>query len=70
MQTVPNDCQIEQAPHTHTRPVPQMNAMSTMPMSSSCIVSDSRHLSQMVSDQEPPEIDDTDPDVIPNQYGK
>lgn len=24
----------------------------------------------MVNDQEPPEIDETDPDVIPNQYGK
>lgn len=67
LQTVPNDCQIE--PPQHTRAAPPMNAMAT-PMGSSCAVADVRHLNQLANDQEAPEIDETDPDVIPNQYGE
>lgn len=70
---MPNDCQIEPA----VRTAPQMSGMSTTPMVNSCNAVDSRHLNhlnhlnhQLASDQEPPEIDETDPDVIPNQYGK
>lgn len=67
MQAATNDCQIE--PAQHTRTVPQLNAVAT-PMGSSCVIADSRLLNQLANDQEAPEIDETDPDVIPNQYGE
>lgn len=67
LQTVPNDCQIEPT----IRTAPQISGMAATPMANSCNAIDSRHLNhQLASDQEPPEIDETDPDVIPNQYGK
>lgn len=67
---MPNDCQIEPAQNHVRTAAPSMGHMSTTPMGNNSIVNDSRHLNQLVSDQEPPEIDETDPDVIPNQYGK
>lgn len=65
---MPNDCQIE--PAQHVRAVPQQSGVSSTPMGINVVVGDVRHLNQLASDQEPPEIDETDPDVIPNQYGK
>lgn len=62
-----SDCQIEQPQHTRTaQPISGMSS----PLVGNCGINDSRHLNQLISEQEPPEGDETDPDVIPNQYGK
>lgn len=62
------DCQIETKPLQTRSPTPQLNAIS---MSNNCSMNnnDARN-HQLISDQEPPDGDETDPDVIPNQYGK
>lgn len=71
---VPADCQLESTQqHTRTVPVPACGVST--PMINNCTSSvnsdsrDSRH-HQLITDQEPPDGDETDPDVIPNQYGK
>ena len=57
---MPSDCQLEPIQHTRAP------SGTSTPMGN-CI--DSRRQSpQFISDA--PEVDDTDPDVIPNQYGK
>lgn len=65
------ECQIEQKqPHTRTT-TPQLSGLATS-MGNNCTAvnnNDTRH-HQIISDQEPPDGDETDPDVIPNQYGK
>lgn len=67
---VPADCQIE-ATQQHTRTVTVPSCGVSTPMINNCtsVNTDSRHR-QLISDQEPPDGDETDPDVIPNQYGK
>lgn len=69
--TMAVDCQIEQKPQ-HTRTTsPQLSSLATS-MGNNCTGvnnNDTRH-HQIISDQEPPDGDETDPDVIPNQYGK
>lgn len=67
---VPADCQIEST-QQHTRTVPAPACGASTPMINNCTIvnSDSRH-HQLITDQEPPDGDETDPDVIPNQYGK
>lgn len=69
--TMAVDCQIEQK-QQHTRTTsPQLSSLATS-MGNNCTGvnnNDTRH-HQIISDQEPPDGDETDPDVIPNQYGK
>lgn len=67
---VPADCQLE-ATQQHTRTVTVSACGVSAPMINNCtsVNNDSRH-HQLISDQEPPDGDETDPDVIPNQYGK
>lgn len=67
---VPADCQLE-ATQQHTRTVTVPSCGVSTPMINNCtsVNNDSRH-HQLISDQEPPDGDETDPDVIPNQYGK
>lgn len=67
---VPADCQLE-ATQQHARTVSVPACGVSTPMINNCtsVNSDSRH-HQLISDQEPPDGDETDPDVIPNQYGK
>lgn len=56
---MPSDCQLDQPMH-------RRNPSGT---STPIVAGDSRRLSpQFMAD--PPDIDDTDPDVIPNQHGK
>lgn len=66
------DCQIEQKQLQARTTTPQISGLSTS-MGSNCTGvsnnNDTRH-HQIISDQEPPDGDETDPDVIPNQYGK
>ncbi|XP_031624769.1 neural cell adhesion molecule 2 isoform X1 [Contarinia nasturtii] len=65
---VPADCQLE-ATQQHTRTVTVPSCGVSTPMINNCtsVNNDSRH-HQLISDQEPPDGDETDPDVIPNQY--
>lgn len=67
---MPADCQLE-ATQQHTRTVTVPSCGVSTPMINNCtnVNNDSRH-HQLISDQEPPDGDETDPDVIPNQYGK
>lgn len=66
------DCQIEQKQLQARTTTPQISGLATS-MGSNCTGvsnnNDTRH-HQIISDQEPPDGDETDPDVIPNQYGK
>lgn len=65
------DCQIEQKQQHIRTTTPQLSGMATS-MGNNCAATnsiDTRH-HQIISDQEPPDGDETDPDVIPNQYGK
>lgn len=67
---VPADCQLEGTQH-HNRTMTVPSCGVSTPMINNCtsVNNDSRH-HQLISDQEPPDGDETDPDVIPNQYGK
>lgn len=67
---MPADCQLE-ATQQHTRTVTVPSCGVSTPMINNCtsVNNDSRH-HQLINDQEPPDGDETDPDVIPNQYGK
>lgn len=68
---MPVDVQIEQKPLQIRSNTSQMNSLAST-MSNNCSIAnnnDARHL-QLINDQEPPDGDETDPDVIPNQYGK
>lgn len=66
---VPDDCQIE-ASEQHTRTDTVQVSGVSMPMINSCASANISRHHQLLSDQEPPDGDETDPDVIPNQYGK
>lgn len=67
---MPADCQLESTQQHNRTVAPQINADAATPMSNNCsAINDSRH-HQLINDQEPPDGDETDPDVIPNQYGK
>lgn len=59
LSVTPSDCQLELPQHTR-----EQSGTST-PIAASQII---RQSPQIIGD--PPEGDDTDPDVIPNQYGK
>lgn len=57
---MPTDCQLE--------PTQQTRAPSGTPTPlGNC---DAHHQNSHFVGEPPPDIDDTDPDVIPNQYGK
>lgn len=64
------DCQLE-ATQQQTRTVNASSCGASAPIINNCtnVNNDSRH-HQLISDQEPPDGDETDPDVIPNQYGR
>lgn len=60
---MPTDCQLEPIQHQHTR----APSGTPTPLGNNC---DSHHQSSHFVGDLPPDIDDTDPDVIPNQYGE
>lgn len=73
---MPADCQLDSAQQQHNRTAaPLISADSaSMSLSNNCSgLNDSRHHPhhQLINhEQEPPDGDETDPDVIPNQYGE
>lgn len=66
-----SDCQLEPTQQLTRTIQPQISGVST-PLANNCtgINNDSRHHQLITGEQEPPDGDETDPDVIPNQYGE
>lgn len=64
-----SDCQLDPS-EPNNRNGNGSNCGTASPMINNCttVGTNARH-HHLISDQEPPDGDETDPDVIPNQYG-